>query len=42
MVKGDRRWFVPKVAEVKQQPSYWMRLNSWLVSGGLEAIHEWA
>lgn len=44
MVKGDRRWFVPKVSETKPMggAAYWTELNAWLVSGGLEAIHDWA
>jgi hypothetical protein len=42
MVKGDRRWFVPQVAEQKQTEIYGVELNAWLVSGGLEIIHDWA
>jgi hypothetical protein len=42
LVKGDRRWFVPKVTEVKLPPSYWTDFYAWLVEGGLEEIHQWA
>jgi hypothetical protein len=44
MVKGDRRWFVPKVSEAKPSGGvgYWTELNAWLVSCGLEAVHDWA
>lgn len=42
MVKGDRRWFVPTVTEKKPETKYWTDLNAWLISGGLEAVHDWA
>jgi len=42
LVKADRRWFVPGVTENKQAPEYWTKLNTWLVDGGLEIIHQWA
>jgi hypothetical protein len=42
LVKGDRRWAVPKVTEQKRAPSYWIEFYSWLVDGGLEIIHQWA
>lgn len=42
LVKGDRRWFVPKVTQEKQSPDYWVKFYEWLISGGLEIIHDWA
>jgi hypothetical protein len=42
LVKGDRRWFVPKVSMAKQEVNYWVALNDWFVNGGLEIIHQWA
>lgn len=42
LIKGDRRWFVPKVTQEKQSPDYWVKFNEWLISGGLEIIHDWA
>jgi hypothetical protein len=39
----DRRWFVPKVTELKQPAAYWQRLNDWLKEdGGLNKIKRWA
>jgi hypothetical protein len=37
---GDRRWFIPKVTGIKQQPRYWVSFNEWLIGGGLENIHD--
>ncbi len=42
LVKNDRRWAIPEVTERKKPKEYWDTLNAWLVSGGLEAIHDWA
>lgn len=39
----DRRWFVPKVTEEKQESGYWAGLNKWLgEEGGLGIIKRWA
>ena len=39
----DRRWLIPKVAEVKQSPEYWEAFNIWLQEhGGLGIIRQWA
>jgi hypothetical protein len=42
LVKNDRRWDVPSVTESKQTAAYWVEFNDYLVSGGLQAIHDWA
>jgi hypothetical protein len=42
LVKGDRRWLVPKVSSNKPGVEYWVGFNEWLITGGLEIIHEWA
>ena len=42
LVKGDRRWLVPKVSSTKPGVQYWVDFNEWLITGGLEIIHEWA
>ncbi len=42
LVKGDRRWAVPEVTEKKREASYWLEINAWLISGGLEVVHDWA
>jgi hypothetical protein len=42
LVKNDRRWFMPQVTEEKRNEEYWVKFNAWLVSGGLEIIHQWA
>lgn len=43
MSMDDRRWFVPKVTEVKREVGWWKGLNEWLVrGGGLQAIRAWA
>jgi hypothetical protein len=33
---------VPKVVQDKKTEGYWIDLNEWLISGGLEIIHQWA
>lgn len=39
----DRRWFVPKVTEVRQPAAFWQRFNRWLSEeGGLNVIKWWA
>jgi hypothetical protein len=39
----DRRWLVPKVAEIKKENDYWEALHSWLVdAGGLRKLKWWA
>jgi hypothetical protein len=35
----DRRWFIPRVTEVRPNATYWKRLNDWLsLEGGLGKI----
>lgn len=39
----DRRWFVPKLAEVKKSNDYWDAFYTWLTdAGGLKKIKHWA
>ena len=39
----DRRWFVPKITEQKQKPTYWAKFFDWLHDdGGLAKIAYWA
>lgn len=39
----DRRWFIPKVTEVKQTSGYWKDFNLWLnEEGGLSKIKHYA
>jgi hypothetical protein len=39
----DRRWFIPRIAEEKKTPEYWMKLNHWLEQEeGLEIVLRWA
>jgi hypothetical protein len=39
----DRRWFVPKVTNIKQSPAYWTEFNNWLSNhSGLRIIKHWA
>lgn len=43
MTMDDRRWFVPKVTEKKQDAAYWAEFNGWLnEQGGLQIIRSWA
>jgi hypothetical protein len=42
LVHEDRRWFIPRVTEEKQQPEYWVELNRWLQHEGLPVIASWA
>lgn len=43
MSADDRRWFVPKITDEKQDPEYWAAFNYWLnEEGGLAKIHWWA
>jgi hypothetical protein len=39
----DRRWFVPRVTDLKQTNEYWQKFNDWLTDGnGLGSILAWA
>ena len=38
----DRRWFVPKVTEIRKPAEFWKALNQWLtLHGGLGKIKHW-
>jgi hypothetical protein len=39
----DRRWYVPRLTEIKRSAAYWEGLNAWLTQdGGLSIILQWA
>lgn len=42
LAEDDRRWFIPKISELKQTSTYWIKLNKWLEhEGGLNIIRWW-
>ena len=40
--REDRRWFVPKMCDTKQDQKYWKEFYNWLSNGGLSFIKNWA
>lgn len=40
--ENDRRWYCPRVTEVKWPPIKFKEFNNWLSSGGLSIIKNWA